>query len=115
MAKSLNPFIDRILWASPARTIGQYQWRAIVYTLPARYGSGLKRFDFQFRRASAFGSAPELWTDSHDFPGYARYLPSKGLPKELSAMRARYEDDINPVMGIMPANKGAQLSFDLAS
>lgn len=115
MAKLLNPFIDKILWQSPPRTIGQYQWRAIVYTLPARYGSGLKRFHFQFRRASAFGSAPELWTDAHDFPGYARYLPNKGLPKELSSIRERYKDDINPVMGIMPANKGAQLSFDLAS
>ena len=114
MAKSLNPFIDKILWQSPARRIGQYQWRAIVYTLPARYGSGLKRFDFQFRRASAFGSAPELWTDAHDFPGYARYLPNNGLPKELSSLRERYEDDINPVMGIVPKAKGAQLSLALS-
>ncbi len=114
MVKSLNPFIDKILWQSPARTIGQYQWRAIVYTLPVRYGAGLKRFDFQFRRASAFGSAPELWTDAHDFPGYARYLPSYGLPKELAAMRARYEDDIDPVMGVMPKAKGAQLSLALS-
>jgi hypothetical protein len=114
MARATNPFIDKILWASPSRTIGHYQWRAIVFTLPERYGRGVKRFDFQFCRASAFGSAPELWTDAQDFPGYARYLPHKGLPKQLASLRERYEESIDPVMGYVPQNKGAQLSFDLA-
>lgn len=113
MARLANPFIDKIVWESPSKTIGRYQWRAIVYTLPARYGTGLKRFDFQFRRISTFGSAPELWTDAQDFPGYARYLPYNGLPKQLAALRGRYEDDIDPLMGIVPQAKGAQLSLDL--
>lgn len=114
MARAANPFIDKILWESPARTIGQYRWRAIVYTLPARYGKNMKRFDFQFRRASTFGSAPEIWTDAQDFPGYARYLPNRGLPKQLAGLRARYEESIDPVMGIVPQKRGAQLSLALS-
>ena len=114
MGRAVNPFMDKILWQSPGKTIGEYQWRAIVFTLPARYGVGLKRFDFQFRRISRFGSAPQVWTDAQDFPGYARYLPFNGLPKQLAALRERYEDDIDPVMGVASQIKGAQLSFDLA-
>ena len=114
MARGANPFIDTILWESPARTIGQYQWRAIVFTLPERYGQGMKRFNYQFRRASTFGSAPEVWTDAQDFPGYARYLPNRGLPKQLQAIKERYEQSINPIMGIAPKETGAQLSLALS-
>lgn len=84
MSRTTRVFIDEIIWHSAPRQIGAYQWRAVTYTLPARYGAGLKASAYQFRRISQFGSAPEQWTDIRDFPGYARFRPHNGLPEALS-------------------------------
>jgi len=115
MARLDDAFIDRILWYSPAKRIGAHQWRAIVYTLPSRYGVGLTRLGFQFRRAGSFGSAPEVWTDGHAFPGYARHLPFNGLPKSLKSLVETYRSDIDMHLGVAPPAKGAQLHLDLAA
>ncbi|WP_017930911.1 hypothetical protein [Robiginitomaculum antarcticum] len=115
MARFDDAFIDRILWCSPARRIGTHHWRAIVYTLPARYGAGLSRFGFQFRKGSEFGSAPEQWTHASSFPGYARHLPGNGLPKALKSMFETYRSDIDHHLGIAPPSKGSQLHLDLVA
>ncbi len=92
MAYMSDTFIDKIIWQSAPIRIGNYEWRAMRYTLPERYGKGLVRAAYQFRRIGQFGAAPELWTDSHDFPGYARYLPNYGLPKRLKKLWSQTGD-----------------------
>lgn len=92
MAYMSDAFIDKIIWQSAPLRLGKYEWRAIRYTLPERYGKGLIRAAYQFRRISKFGAAPELWTDSHDFPSYVRYLPNYGLPKQLKKLWSQTGD-----------------------
>lgn len=111
MGRATNAFIDEIVWASRPRTIGGTQWRAIVYTLPERYGRGLKRYAYQYRRAAKFGSAPELWTDGEDHPSFARYLPNNGLPQQLKSL---WDDEGGEaVTPAAPLPKDGQLSLAL--
>lgn len=118
MARAANAFIDKIIWQSAPKTIGGYQWRAIRFTLPERYGKGLSRSAYQYRRAGQFGAAPELWTDAQDHPGYARYLPNNGLPKQLKSLWDETGDLISDEAEVPSAvaiaahkPKGTQLGF----
>lgn len=112
MSRTTRAFIEQINWHSAPRTIGAYQWRAVTYTLPERYGSGLTASAYQFRRISQFGSAPEQWTDARDFPGYARYRPNNGLPAQLKTLWDEtgdlIADDMDAIVPAKTSSAGAR-------
>lgn len=117
MSKTVDAFIDRILWSSPIKRIGDTQWRAIVYLLPARYGQGMTRFGYQFRKPTGFGEPLGEWRDAREHHFYAPEQPNRGLPLQLGELISKHKHAIDAHLDYVPDRgvPGTQLSFELVA